>query len=70
VAAHIARLWSCHIVMRRGTRLLERWPRQGKPSMEPSRSQLARHFLTEEAYGIVQTLWRDQATYVWLHEHA
>jgi hypothetical protein len=60
----------CHAVIRRGTRLLHHWPQRGESSTDGSGSQLGRHFLTEEAYGMVEAIWADQATYVRLHEHS
>ena len=38
--------------------------------MNKSGLQLGRHFLTEEAYGVVEAIWGQQAAYILLHEDA
>jgi hypothetical protein len=56
--------------VRRVTRPQGHRPRRDKPQTNGSGAQLGRHFLTEEAYGIVEAIWAYQATHVRLHEDA
>src|SRR5215813_6844145 len=40
----------------------------GEPQPFGSGAQVARYVLTEEAYGVVEALWRHQATHVGFHK--
>jgi hypothetical protein len=45
--------------------------RQGRvTTMDGSGLQLGRHCLTEEAYGVVEALWRHETAHIGLHEDA
>jgi hypothetical protein len=46
------------------------WPRGGKPYRGALGSQLGRHFLTEEADGILEAIRGHQAAHVRLHEYS